>query len=54
MANGIAQTFNLQIRGSLSFAAKDWFWPVLVLFFLGLLFIWRSYPAAPTPRPQVG
>ena len=35
--------------GSLSFAAKDWFWPVLVLFFLGLLFIWRSYPAARLP-----
>jgi hypothetical protein len=29
--------------GSLSFAAKDWLWPVAALFFVGLVLIVWSY-----------
>jgi uncharacterized membrane protein len=30
--------------GSLSFAAKSWFWPAAILFLASLFFVWHSYP----------
>jgi hypothetical protein len=35
--------------GSLSFAAKDWLWPAAAIFFLGLIFIYRSYAGTGLP-----
>ena len=40
--------------GSLSFAARDWLWPALALFGIGLLFLWYSYFRTPlAPRLRV-
>ena len=40
--------------GSLSFAARDWLWPALGLFVLGLLFLWYSYYRTPlAPRLRI-